>query len=93
MSFFVGLPVSPESLREDGMQKTMDRLEMAGVNTIIFNAQNGEGAHYRYHEDQYAFTRLKPFSGNPKDYEEDLLGKVCEEAARHHMDTYSHTML
>ena len=93
LSFFVGLPVSPESLREDGMQKTMDRLEMAGVNTIIFNAQNGEGAHYRYHEDQYAFTRLKPFSGNPKDYEEDLLGKVCEEAARHHMDTYSHTML
>ncbi len=93
MSFFVGLPVSPEGIREDGIEKTFDRLEMAGVNHIIFNAHNGDGAHYRYDDSQYAFSRLKPFSGYDEDYQEDLLSVVCQAAERRKMGVYSHTML
>lgn len=93
MSFFVGLPVSAETIRKDGIKKTFDRLNTAGVNAIIFNAQNGDGAHYHFHEDEYALTRLKPFSNNREDYDEDLLGKVCMEAKMRGMRTYSHTML
>lgn len=91
--FFVGLPVSPEGVRQDGMNQTMDKMEMARVNAVIFNAQNGEGAHYRFDPEQYAFTRLRPFNGYPEDAEDDLLGKVCEEAEKRGMEVYSHTML
>lgn len=93
MSFFVGLPVSPESVKTDSLQQVMDKLSLARVNAIIFNAHNPDGAHYRYDPEQYAFTRLKPFCNDPRDVEEDLLGKVCDEAARRGMKVYSHTML
>ncbi|MDO5377037.1 MAG: hypothetical protein Q4G52_01765 [Clostridia bacterium] len=92
MEFFVGLPVSPESIREEGLQKTMDKLAAARVNAIIFNAHNPDGAHYRYHEDQYAFTRLKPFCNVERDVQEDMLQKVCDAASRYGMQVYSHTM-
>lgn len=75
------------------MNEAFDRMSLARVNAVIFNAHNASGAHYRYHEDQYAFTRLKPFALGHDDDEKDLLGKVCEEAGRRNMAVYSHTML
>ena len=39
--FFVGLPVSPEGVRQDGLTQTLDKMETARVNAVIFNAHNG----------------------------------------------------
>ena len=91
--FFVGLPFSPEGVRQDGLTQTLDKMETARVNAVIFNAHNGEGAHYRYDPEEYAFTRLKPFCTYPEDVQEDLLGQVCKAAAARGMEVYSHTML
>ena len=93
MGFFVGLPVSAETVKEKGIQQTLDLLSAARVNALILNAHNGDGAHYRYDEAEYAFTRLKPFSGCREDYDGDLLGQVIEAAGKRNMQVYSHTML
>lgn len=93
MSFFVGLPFATDVMRKEGLTAVMDKMATAGVTAVIFNAHNPDGAHYRYHPEQYQFTRLKPFCNQKEDVEEDLLGQICEAAAAYGMETYSHTML
>lgn len=93
MRFFVGLPVAPESFEHEDFHQVFDKLASARVNAVIFNAHNPDGAHYRYHEDQYAFTRLKPFCNQEEHVREDMLGQVCQKAAEYNMQVYSHTML
>lgn len=93
MKFFVGLPVAAGSILNDGIEQVLDHMEWARVNAVIVNAQDPAGSYYRFHEDQFAFTRLKPFTPAGLTYDgADVLGIACDEAAKRGMKVYSHTM-
>ena len=93
MGFYVALPVSADAVRQVGYEKLLDDLSLARVDSIILNAQEPSGAYYRFHDEQYAFTRLKNFHPSyATDDDKDMLGILAEKAAKRGMGVYSHTM-
>ena len=93
MDFFVGLPTSVQSIHDAGMERFLDDMERARVDAVILNAQEPSGSYYRYHEEEFAFTRLKPFYPSyATEGDKDMLGIVAEKAKERGMQVYSHTM-
>lgn len=90
--FLVGFPVQAYEIREHGLSFVFDRLQEAGVNHIMFNAQDPEGCFYVPDESYFSFTRLKPQRNSRVSSDVDYLGEVCEEGRKRGIPIYGHNM-
>ena len=92
--FFAGFTFESGAVRKFGIEKILDDLELAHVNKIMFIAQDPWGSEFDFHDEYYAFTRLKPSKTEQakKHNDPDMLGLVCEAAKKRNMSVYAHDL-
>lgn len=92
--FFTGFTVESSALVRHGVNEVMDTLKQANVNRIMFISQDPWGSEFDFHEEQYAFTRLRPHRTEyaVKNRLPDMLGLACEEAKKRGMKVYAHDL-
>jgi hypothetical protein len=90
---FVGFTFETTAIQRVGLEKILDDLELARVNKIMFIAQDPWGSYFDFHNEQYSFTRLKPFHNEtvPPNLL-DGLGLVCDAAKKRGMAVYAHNL-
>lgn len=92
MSFFVGFPLQAREVLKYGVEQVFDDLERTGVNHVMNLAQDPEGSFFQFHEEYYAFTRLKPTWGDYIPAGVDPFQIVCKEAEKRGMKVYAHNL-
>lgn len=94
MSFFTGFTFESRSIFESpGLETVLDDLEVAGVDKIMFIAQDPWGSAFTPRDEYFAFTRLKPQRSElGRKHGKDALGLVCEAAAKRGMAVYAHDL-
>ena len=92
--FFYRVYFETSAVVQYGIEEILDTLQRAQVNKIMFIAHDPWGSEFQFHDEYYRFTRLRPQRSefSIQHGVEDMLGQVCEAAAKRGMQVYAHDL-